>query len=742
MVTAWRRAFCTSIPKDQRDSAAPSTPSSSDNQQQQQHCSNTNSPRISTKFGFFSNPSTPRPRLQSLPVSTLRCRTTSASPATSLPNSPKLSSNSTPATSSSSSSSPRFFNFSNPSSPKSPSSFSLLKSTLRLSKSRCGICAHSIRSGQGTAIFTAECNHVFHFPCVTSHFTKHHILLCPVCNSPWKELPLLSIYPSSQFRKGESCLAIDSKSKNLRVYDDDEPLMSPSPGSLFNPIPELEENETEDDESAQGLEFQGFFVNPSPGKANNNHRLVMGAKNVEVSLFPESTVVAAVRGYETHVMVMKVRAPPSQRGFRRAPVDLVTVLDVSDKMCGVAKSQVMKRAMRLVLASLTGTDRLSIVAFSGGSKRLMPLRRMTTNGRRSARRVVEALVGTTTATGQGMTVNDALKKALKVIEDRRDKNPVSTVLILSDGHQHRSQITTLQQNATSSPALVSSMRYSQFGTPVHSISFGDLGAYKHAAVEDALSKCLGRLLRVVVQDLKIQLGFVSGSSPAEIVAAYPLTGPPTVFGPGSIGLGDLHVEEEREVLVELKVPSSSSSGRSRRLLSVRSSHRDTSSQELINGKEHGLLIPRPEDVRSSANGTGKLKNVHVSVRAVAESRRLVEHGDLSGAYHLLSSARALLMQRSDGSAGECLRCVEAELGELQKRKPLAGRPNQQQQQRSGNQQTQQQQQQQQQVQMEDKAEALTPTSAWRAAEKLAKLAIMRKHMNRVSDLHGFENARF
>ncbi|CAN0917623.1 E3 ubiquitin-protein ligase WAVH1 [Linum grandiflorum] len=743
MVTGWRRAFCTSIPKDQRDAAPPPPPSSSSDDK---HFSNSNSPRISSKLGFFSNPSTPRPH----PVSTLRCRTTAASPASSLPNSPKLSCKSLPATTSSSSSSasksssPRFFNFSNPSSPKSPSSFSLLKSTLRLSKSRCGICAHSVKSGQGTAIFTAECNHVFHFPCVTSHFTKHHLLLCPVCNSPWKELPLLSLYPNSQFRKGDSrLLDLDSKSKNLRVYNDDEPLMSPSPGSLFNPIPELEENESEldDDESGRGssdVEFQGFFVNPSPGKGsrgnhnNYNHHLVVGAKNVDVSLLPESAVVAAVRGYETHVMVMKVRAPPSQRGIRRAPVDLVTVLDVSDRICGVAKSQVMKRAMKLVLASLTGTDRLSIVAFSGGSKRLMPLRRMTTNGRKSARRIVEALVGTTTATGQGMTVNDALKKALKVIEDRRDKNPVATVLILSDDHQDRSRITPLHQDTTSPPALVSATRYSQFGTPVHSISFGDLGTYKHAAVEDAFSKCLGGLLRVVVQDVKIQLGFVTGSGPAEIVAAYPLTGPPTVFIPGSIGLGDLHVDEEREVLLEVRIPSSSSSGGSRRLLSVRSSFKDTPSQEQMNGKEQGLIIPRPQAVRSS-----RLKNVHVSVRAVAESRRLVEHGDLSGAYHLLSSARALLMQRSDSSAGECLQCVEAELAELQKKKPVMTGRQSQQQQRS-----QHQLNRQSEPQVEEKAEALTPTSAWRAAEKLAKLAIMRKHMNRVSDLHGFENARF
>ena len=44
--------------------------------------------------------------------------------------------------------------------------------------------------------------------------------------------------------------------------------------------------------------------------------------------------------------------------------------------------------------------------------------------------------------------------------------------------------------------------------------------------------------------------------------------------------------------------------------------------------------------------------------------------------------------------------------------------------------------------VDENGEPLTPTSAWRAAEKLAKMAMMKKSLNRVSDLHGFENARF
>lgn len=127
MVAGWRRAFCTSIPKDRESKVLT---------EKQQHCdNNTNqSPKTSSKFAFFSNPSTPRTHSQPVISPGLRCRTTVAAgtSTSSVPSSPKLqcSTAKTPKKQNS----PRLLQLSNPSSPKSPSSFSLLKASLRLSK--------------------------------------------------------------------------------------------------------------------------------------------------------------------------------------------------------------------------------------------------------------------------------------------------------------------------------------------------------------------------------------------------------------------------------------------------------------------------------------------------------------------------------------------------------------------------------------------------------------------------------
>ncbi|CAI0464154.1 unnamed protein product [Linum tenue] len=98
------------------------------------------------------------------------------------------------------------------------------------------------------------------------------------------------------------------------------------------------------------------------------------------------------------------------------------------------------------------------------------------------------------------------------------------------------------------------------------------------------------------------------------------------------------------------------------------------------------------------------------------------------------------MQSENGGAEEYVRAVEAELGELHWRKQqeieAASMVMQQQRMRRGGGEREAV------VMTDENGEPLTPTSAWRAAERLAKMAMVKKSMNRVSDLHGFENARF
>ncbi|CAH2043311.1 unnamed protein product [Thlaspi arvense] len=711
------KAFCTSVSSNQEKT------------QQSSHLLNTDppipTPKFRSKFGFFSNPSTPRIRSRGGGGggNGIGCRTAASTAVAtpSLPTSPKLhcktTSNATPRTSNSSS--PKFF--SNPSSPKSSSSpsshggVSLLRATLLLNKSnsgRCGICLQRVNSGQtnSTAIFTAECSHSFHLSCAVRLEDKR----CPFCSAAWSHAPKSDspsvIIGSDPNRRPE--IREIKTGKSLRVYNDDEPLaFSPVSLAQFNTILESDEN----DDVEEDDEFPGFFADSLVRPALPDP-IPSISGNLEVKLQPESAVVETGKRSETHVVMMKLKASPSSITdaimARRPSIDLVTVLDLSR---GGANLQTVKHAMRLVISLLREMDRLSIVVFSTGSKRLMPLRRMTAKGRRSTRRLVDALVGTETIGGVGMSVNDALKKAVKVVEDRRERNPSASILVLSDGQDNAEAVLKAKLNSSRVPFVVSTTRLSRPEIPVHSVWIASPSALQHAPLRDAFTERIAALMNVALHDVKLNLGLVSGSPLTEISAVYSLTGRPENFGSGSlVEVGDLFAEEEREFLVELKVPTSSSG--SHHVMSVRSSIVDPTTLQLMTcPKEKRFLIPRPQTVRFVSPSIERLRNLYSVSRAVADSRKLIECEDLAGAYQVLTAARSNALHADDS-----LKSLDAELAELSRLKPRNGLTNR----------------------TEEKIEQLTPTSAWRAAEKLAKVAIMRKHLNRVSDMHGLENARF
>lgn len=605
-------------------------------------------------------------------------------------------------------------------------------------QSRCGVCLQSVRTGKGTAIFTAECSHAFHFQCIAADVRKH--TSCPICSTAWRQVPFLSVHAEEKNKQqgpapkqGKFSAAVPRKVDTAvsvvgaKVYDDDEPLLNNTTAS-FHPIPE------EDDEHAGELGDE-VPVAPSPSCTSPARRQHVPNGGVRVTSSSDVALLSVGRVHENHVVALKVKsltpvsntvaparaAVPLLDPSRRAPIDLVTVLDVGTTMTG-AKLQMLKRAMRLVVSSLGPCDRLSIVATSASfAKRLLPLRRMSPDGQRSARRIVERLVS-----GQGSCAREGLKKAVKVLEDRRQSNPVAGIVLLTDSHEHKGDCGSRRRECHSLHASsIAGTRFAHLEVPVHASGFGAEDHQEHA--EDSFARCVGGLLSVVCHDVRLELSFPSG----EVCSVYSSGSRPAALGgAGHLRMGDLYAGEERELLVELRMNSAVLRAGAFQPLLVSYSYRDPATQELVHGGEHSLpvFLTRRQPPAAAPN-VEQLRNVFITARAIAEAQRLADNGDFATGLHLLVSARRLLLQCSSICPDENLRAVDAELEELrwrhQRRRdgviewptPSA---------------------------LENNAagEALTPMSAWRAAERLAKLAVMRKSLNRVSDLHGFENARF
>jgi Mg-chelatase subunit ChlD len=124
-------------------------------------------------------------------------------------------------------------------------------------------------------------------------------------------------------------------------------------------------------------------------------------------------------------VLVHARAPAD---VARAPLDLVTVLDVSGSMQG-EKLELLKQAMCFVIDQLGPADRLSVVTFSGYAVRRIRLSRMTDAGKASAKVAVVSLVAEWTGTNMA----GGLRVGGEVLVSRQQKNAVASMILLSDG---------------------------------------------------------------------------------------------------------------------------------------------------------------------------------------------------------------------------------------------------------------------------------------------------------------------
>ncbi|KAJ3679986.1 hypothetical protein LUZ60_016264 [Juncus effusus] len=525
------------------------------------------------------------------------------------------------------------------------------KSKVKSLKKTCTICLGPMKPGQGQALFTAECSHEFHFHCISSN-VRHGNYICPICRSNWTEIPFHtstnSPIPLQLPRPLTTPVLRQSISLPARPHE---------PG-LFN-----------DDEPVDHTQ-----VLTPPKETQSGSEL----KSVEIVTYTEFSSVVQNVTKDDFALLVHIRAPRTNSS-PRAPVDLVTVLDTSGSMAGT-KLALLKRAMGFVIQNLGPSDRLSVIAFSSSARRLFPLRRMSDSGRQLALTAVNSLTA-----GGGTNIAEGLKKGAKVIEDRLLKNPVSSIILLSDGQDTYNVSPSIKgvNNVRMEYKCLVPSRYipvHAFGfgtdhdsTALHSISEASGGTFSfiedEGVIQDAFAQCIGGLLSVVVQRMRVSLECVqNGVSISEIKSGSYAS---LIKGDGRNGLieaGVLYADEERDFLISVKVPKVCVEETI--LVRVGCSYKDPVTKETLNLEAKKVSIQRP---RISVAETGSVevdreRNRVRASEAMALARASAEKGALSEAVEILEGERNRLSETLTGKMGDKL-CVslDAELKEMQER---------------------------------------------------------------------------
>ncbi|CAL4937587.1 unnamed protein product [Urochloa decumbens] len=532
----------------------------------------------------------------------------------------------------------------------------------------CAICLGAMCAGGGEAIFTAECSHTFHFNCISTSVAQGR-RVCPLCNTQWRELPsLLRPLPLPSSMPPTLPRQPFPRMEPMHGVQPPPPRHQPVPAAQ-PPPPQPVEPEVFDDDDPVDPPVSGHDGQRREAAAATSGPLV-------VKTHVECSAVARDSSPDNFAVLVHVKAPGIVCGAAsgddapRAPLDLVTVLDVSGSM---RRGKLALQAMGFVIDTLGPDDRLSVVSFSSTARRVTRLLRMSDT---IGKGLASEAVGSLTACG-GTNIADGLRTAAKVLDDRRCRNAVSSVILLSDGRDNhnirRTRDSVTNYDVLVPPSFVPTGAVGDWSAPIHTFGFGHNhdAAAMHAiaeatggtfsyieneeAIQDAFAQCVGGLLTVVAQDARLDIASVHPGVRITSVKSGRYENRVDEDGrSASVAVGELYADEERRFLLFLSVPTADAADGETPLISVRCSFREAAGGSHVDVAAEDAVVSRPEDA-ADAERSAEVERERVRVAAVediAAARAAAERGAHGEAAQILGSRRRSVARSAAARGGD------------------------------------------------------------------------------------------
>jgi hypothetical protein len=309
--------------------------------------------------------------------------------------------------------------------------------------------------------------------------------------------------------------------------------------------------------------------------------------------------------------------------------------------------------------------------------------RMSDAGKASAKLAVGELV-----TISSTNILKGLGMAAKVLDGRRYKNAVASVILLSDGQDTCNYRSFNYGAEMSHDYLVPrSLAGSNRSTPIHTFGFGTDhdakamhavaevtgGTYSfienQAVVQDAFAQCIGGLLSVAVQEAWITVACPHPDVRIRAIKSGRYESRVLAYGRGaSVDVGELYADEERRFLLFVDVPSVAADEDVTHLISVSCTYKDSATGKSTEVAGEDGVVRRPAEVTSQEDQKLSME-VQVerfrldAAEDIAAARAAAERGDHAEAARILD--RRQEAARSGDLVGDA-RCaaVVFELAEL------------------------------------------------------------------------------
>lgn len=219
--------------------------------------------------------------------------------------------------------------------------------------------------------------------------------------------------------------------------------------------------------------------------------------------------------------------------------------------------------MKFLLETLTPADRLSLITFNGGGRRICGLRTVTQENMVAFSAEISGLF----ASG-GTNIMSGMNLALKTLRDRKRPNKVSSVFLLSDGQDRgaEEQLRLALQSEENKDLGVFSIHSFGFGTDhdedlMNKICLMRDGSFyfikELATLDEAFCNALGGIISLVASEVNIKVrcvaeGLLQGLTISKV---YGDKWQQTAPGEYRIRLTQLMTEASKDFVFELTIPA-------------------------------------------------------------------------------------------------------------------------------------------------------------------------------------------
>ncbi|KAM3390196.1 hypothetical protein ACQJBY_012027 [Aegilops geniculata] len=372
-------------------------------------------------------------------------------------------------------------------------------------------------------------------------------------------------------------------------------------------------------------------------------------------------------------VLVHARAPAD---VARAPLDLVTVLDVSGSMEG-QKLALLKQAMGFVIDQLGPDDRLSMVSFSGEATRLIPLTRMTVAGKGSAKLAAEGIVVRWT----GTNIAEGLRMGAQVLAGRRHKSFVASMILLSDGvyadmfvplgiikngsaKDYMTLVPPLFMHAGTRPGPIHTFGLGTYidAVAMHSIAEATGGTFSfienQAGIKESFAQCIGGLLSVAVQEARISVTCLHrGVRVLELKSGCYGNHVGADGRAASIDVGELYDGEDRRFLVLMHVPRVRPTESVTRLVKVSCTYKDAATTQVAHVAAPAAVIKRLLELELTEIPAPSIEVERERVRLaatqdMAAAQVAAEGAEYACAVRILDSRLKAVEKSAPGAAGD------------------------------------------------------------------------------------------